>query len=160
MQYFNNEMTKEQAKAHYKTLALQLHPDKKSGSHIEFVTMQSQYESFLTGNFSYTQKDAKQEANTLNDFIKANEFVSTLDGVTIEVVGSWVWLVDSVKGSTYKHKTIIKENGFKYSRGKKRWYKAPDGYKMKKRASGLSFEKITTTYGYESKTIHASNILN
>ena len=137
MKYFSNELTKEQAKSLYKKLALELHPDKKGGSHIEFVKMQAQYETFLTSSFSYTQKDAKAEASSLNEFIKANEFVSTLDGVTIEMVGTWVWLVDGEQGATYKHRATIKENGFKFSRKKKRWYKAPEGYKMKKRGSGI-----------------------
>ena len=67
---------------------------------------------------------------------------------------SWVWL----SGNTQPYKETIKEHGFKWSRNKSKWYKAPYELKGKKR-KGTNFDKIKSTYGYESKKMSGSKSL-
>lgn len=48
MKYFQNITDLEQAKKHYRRLAMQLHPD-KGGSAIEFQRMKQEYKALLVG---------------------------------------------------------------------------------------------------------------
>jgi hypothetical protein len=154
MRYFNSDsMNKKEIKAQYRKLALELHPD-KGGDPAQFRDMQEEYEQMLKGNFGYTAKDAHTETEAMDNFIKANAYVENWDGCTVELTGSWVWIC----GNTYAYKTEIKEKGFKYSKSKKKWYLAP--YELGKKRRGIAFSKIKNKYGYESKTISASNRIN
>ena len=142
-------MNKDEAKKIYRKLCIELHPDKPNGSAKDFIIMKNQYEALLRGTFKYTTESAKAESNALYEFINANEFMKGFDGVTVELTGSWIWLC----GNTYKYKEEIKKYGFKYSKSKKKWYKAPEGSVMKKKRRGTNFTKITHIYGYQSQTI-------
>jgi hypothetical protein len=148
MNYFNNTMSETEAKAIYRKMAVQLHPDKATGSKEAFVDLQNQYEQFLKGNCGFTAEKAEQETEAMDNFIRANEFIQNFAGVTVELTGTWVWLT----GNTFVYRDAIKENGFKYSASKKRWYKAPYEIKGTKR-KGTSFSKIKETYGYSAVTI-------
>ncbi len=148
MIYFSREMSKEEGKRLFKKWAVELHPDKPTGSHDEFLKLQQQYERFLRGNFLYTEKEAKAESCAVRDFINANEFIKCMDGVTVELTGTWVWIC----GDTFKYKDVIKANGFKWSKSKKKWYKAPEGTQMK-RKRGTNFNKIQQKYGYQKMDI-------
>ena len=154
MVYFSKNLTKDQAKKLFRKLAVELHPD-KGGSHAEFVKMQSQYESFLRGNFNYTSKEAKEEATSLNEFVQANEFVKSFKDVLVELTGTWVWL----SGNTSPYKEEIKKHGFRWSKSKKKWYKAPYELKRKKRV-GTNFDKIKSIYGYQAKKMEGVTALN
>jgi len=147
MQYFNNTMAQDEAKKLYRKLAVQLHPDKSTGSHELFVDLNNQYEAFLRGNCGFSQEWAQAETAGMDEFIKANDFIQNFVGVTIELTGSWVWLA----GNTFPYKDLIKENGFLFSKSKSKWYKAP--YKISGKKKGTSFSKIKNRYGYEAKTI-------
>lgn len=147
MNYFTTGMTADEAKTLFRKLAVQFHPDKPTGSHEAFLDLQNQYEKFLRGSCGYTAEKAEQETEAFEMFIRANEFVKTFAGVTVELTGTWVWLT----GNTFAYREAIKENGFKYSASKKRWYKAP--YEIKGKRKGMSFSKIQETYGYSVHTI-------
>ncbi len=145
MNYFSSSLSAQDAKKLFRKLAVELHPD-KGGKHTDFITMQNQYESYLKGEFSYTSKEAKEACQSMNEFVQANEFIKNFTDVLVELTGSWVW----ISGNTKPYKEEIKEHGFKWSRNKSKWYKAPYELKGKKR-KGTNFDKIKSTYGYESK---------
>jgi len=147
--YFSANLTKEQAKKLFRKLAVELHPD-KGGDQLSFVRMQREYESFLVGSFDYTRKDAQTESSALTDFINANEFVKTFEDVVVELTGTWVWL----SGNTKPYKETIKEHGFRWSKSKSKWYKAPQGFSPKKgKYRGTNFAKIQDRYGYSAQTM-------
>ena len=150
--YFPKNINKVDAKKLFRTLSLKLHPDKVGGSAKEFISMKNEYENLLKFNFSYTSKEATEETTSMDEFIKANEFIKDFNGVTVELTGVWLWL----SGNTQPYKEIIKENGFKWSRNKLKWYKAPYTLKGKKR--GTNFNKIKKLYGYQSTTINKTAI--
>ncbi len=153
MNYFNSTMTADEAKALYRKLAIQLHPDKPTGDHLAFIRLQKEYENYLKGNHCFTSKQASDETTAMDEFIKANEFIKAFAGVTVELTGSWVWLC----GNTYPYKDQIKEKGFAFSGAKKKWYKAPHELDGKKKR-GTSFEKIKTTYGYTAVKIEDTTV--
>jgi curved DNA-binding protein CbpA len=150
--YFSADLSKADAKKLFRDLSKQLHPD-KGGNHDDFVKMQHEYENFLKGNFAYTSKQATDEINSINDFIKANEFIKQFDGLKLELTGLWIWL----SGDTFKYKDQIKEHGFRWSKSKKKWYKAP--YKINGRKRGVSFSKIKNKYGYTSAIIQGATAI-
>jgi hypothetical protein len=151
--YFTKGMSQSDAKSLFRKLCIKLHPD-KGGRQVDFVKMQNEYENFLKGSFSYTSKQAKDESNSIRDFVQANEFVKQFVDVTVELTGTWVWLC----GNTFPYKDVIKENGFRFSKSKKRWYKAP--YELKKKFKrGTDFNKIKTTYGYDSLKIKGATAI-
>ncbi len=150
MTYFADDITKAFAKQLFRKLCVKLHPDKTGGTQTDFVIMQAQYESFLKGTFEYTTKQAKEESNALKDFVNANEFIKAFDGVTVELTGTWVWLC----GNTFEYKEQIKAHGFKWSKSKKKWYKAPEGTKTNFKKRGTDFKKIQNKYGYSSMNIN------
>ena len=154
MNYFNASMTKEEAKKLYRKLAVSMHPD-KGGNHDDFTALQNEYENFLKGNFSYSEHEAREETNSFDSFIKANEFIKTFDGVIVELTGTWIWL----SGNTFPYREEIKKHGFRYSKSKKKWYKAP-GELSKKKRRGTSFDKIKQRYGHEEKQFFAKNLLS
>ena len=143
-------MSANEAKAMFRTLSKTLHPD-KGGSAEEFRAMMSEYESFLQFKGSSFEK-SKEEASAMWDFIKEDEFFSSLDDVTVELTGSWIW----VSGNTFPHKDSLSAHGFRWSKTKEKWYKSPNPL-TGKRKRGTDFERIKNTYGYDSIKIEKSN---
>jgi len=67
--------------------------------------------------------------------------VINLDGVGIEICGSFIWL----DGNTYEYREVIKALGFKWARRKKKWYMAPKKYR--KSGTEWSMSEIRMRYG-------------
>lgn len=67
------------------------------------------------------------------------------EGITISVVGSWIWL----EGNTYPYKDTIKSLGFRWANAKKAWYfrNEKDACKSRK---GLSLDEIKNKYGCQN----------
>ena len=153
MKYFNNSMSQDEAKKLFRKLAIKLHPD-KGGNHVEFIKMQNEYENFLKGNFNYTSQQAKENSTSLYEFIKTNDFIKNFKDVTVELTGTWIWL----SGNTIPYKDTIKANGFKWSKSKKKWYKAPHPLK-RKRKTGRSFAYIKDKYGYQAHKLKGATAI-
>ncbi len=64
------------------------------------------------------------------------------EGLEIEIYGVWVW----ISGETFKHKTVLKEAGFKYASKKKSWYFRPEDWCSSSRGS-YSMDDIRGRYG-------------
>ncbi len=155
--YFTNSMSKDEAKSIYRKMAVKFHPD-KGGSHLDMVRLSNQYEAYLKGNCAFNSKQAKETATAEADFAFNEEWVNECEGLVITICGTWIYL----NGETFKYKELIKEHGFRYSKSKKNWYRAPAGTVFKKGKRGSSMGKIKSKYGSQSKTITAntSNRLN
>ncbi len=68
MKYFQNITNLEQAKKHYRILAMQLHPD-KGGSLIEFQRMQSEYKTLLLQLQNKQAEPKQQQKKEYNNII-------------------------------------------------------------------------------------------
>lgn len=63
------------------------------------------------------------------------------NGVTIEIIGNWIWCFDS-----FGFRKELKELGFKYAPAKKAWYWHSEAFRKKSNRS-LSMDDIRNYYG-------------
>ncbi len=123
-----------EAKKVYKTLAKKLHPD-VGGSEEEFKILNSVYNDFIE-NKIYFSNDFKIDL----DLEKIISQILHFENITIELVGSWIWL----SGDTKEIKDKLKELGFKWASRKKMWYYG----EMKGKSHGeKSLDEIKDKYG-------------
>ncbi len=126
-----------EAKKVYKTLAKKLHPD-VGGSDEEFKLLNAIYNDFIE-NKIYFSNEFKIDL----DLEKIISQILHFENITIELVGSWIWL----SGDTKEIKDKLKELGFKWASKKKMWYYG----EMKGKSHGeKSIDEIKDKYG--SKT--------
>ena len=126
-----------EAKKVYKTLAKKLHPD-VGGSEEEFKLLNAIYNDFIENKIYFTN-DFKIDL----DLEKIISQILHFENITIELVGSWIWL----SGDTKEIKDKLKELGFKWASKKKMWYYG----EMKGKSHGeKSLDEIKDKYG--SKT--------
>jgi curved DNA-binding protein CbpA len=142
--YFKDCSTLDEAKKIYWNLAKQFHPD-KGGNEEDFKVLNNSFHAFkpLTEKFQNEaeQWNSKAYANILNELIK-------LEGVIIDVIGSFLWL----SGNTKKHKEAIKAidtqdlYNCRWHKNKEMWYFAPIGYRKSSKRD-LTLEQIKDFYG-------------
>lgn len=151
--YFKDCKTIEDVKAVYKTLAKKYHPDIAGA---EFTATMQEINSEFEKAFEkykniHENKDGEQYTAEQNSTETPAEFMEIInklincDGVTINLIGRWIWL----EGNTYSYKDIIKQLGFKWASNKKAWYwhSEQDSTTNRKR---MSLEQIKEKYGCQS----------
>lgn len=77
------------------------------------------------------------------DFRKLIGALLEMEGVTVEVCGTWLW----VTGNTKANKEALKAVGFRWAAKKKAWYKAPEGTPRRRTKKGWDMAKIRDVYG-------------
>jgi len=82
---------------------------------------------------------SKEDLETIGKTMVA---VKQLDGVTMDLCGSWLW----VGGNTKTHKEALKALGFRWASKKKLWYFHTGKY-FRKGARHISKEEIDKKYG-------------
>ena len=145
MTYFKNCKNIEDVKEMYRKLAKKLHPD-CGGNAEEFKKMSAEYTTAYN-RFKNVHRDQKndQEENreyTAEEFADIINKVIHLDGIEIDIVGTWVWL----SGNTYPHRETIKAAGFFFSSKHKKWYFNGSTKKSRKH-SKLSYEEVKNIHG-------------
>jgi len=90
----------------------------------------------------YKAREATTE--TAAEFIDIIEKLINMDGVQIEICGSWLWLT----GNTKEYRDDLKKLSFRWSSNKGAWYFHRDGYKKRSRRS-LTLDEIRGFYGSE-----------
>ena len=151
MKWFNNPTTVEELKKEYKKLALKNHPD-MGGSTEAMQEINAEYDRLFaqlkdthrsaTGE-TYTAKTETTE--TPEQFRTIIEKLIHLDGIAIEICGSWIW----VTGNTYSNKEELKKLNFKYSKNKNAWYYHEPGY-HKRSKKNFSLNDIRNMFGSET----------
>lgn len=126
-----------EAKKIYKTLAKKLHPD-VGGSEEEFKILNSVYTDLIEHKI-YFSNDIKIDI----ELEKIISLILHFENITIELVGSWVW----VSGDTKEIKEKLKELGFKWASKKRMWY---FGEMKSKNPTPKSMEEIKSKYGSET----------
>jgi len=131
---FENVSGINEAKKVYKTLARKLHPD-VGGSDEEFKILNSVYTDLIENKIFFSN-DSKIDLELEKIISKILHF----EEITIELIGSWIW----VGGNTKDIKDKLKELGFKWARKKKMWYYG----EMKGRShKEKSLDEIKSKYG-------------
>ena len=88
-----------------------------------------------TEKTEYREYTAEEFADIINKVIH-------LDGIEIDIVGTWVWL----SGNTYPHRETIKAAGFFFSSKHKKWYYNGNTKKSRKH-SRLTYEQVKDIHG-------------
>ena len=151
MKWFTNPQTLEQLKKQYKKLAMQHHPD-VGGSVVDMQEINAEYDKLFeilknthqtADGKTYTTK--KETTETAAEFKEIINRIINLQGITIEVCGSWLWIT----GNTYQHREVLKCLKFRFSKSKAAWYYHTDGYR-KNNSKVYSLDEIRDLYGSET----------
>lgn len=134
MKYFSLVTTLEELKKEYRKLCFELHPDRNLDKDTtqEFQQMQNEYEKKFD-EVKNVFRNSKGETYTKENNEVPEEFeeiinsIIYMDGVEIDIIGSWLWL----SGNTKAYKDQIKELNFKWSSNKLAWYYHTGVYKKR-----------------------------
>lgn len=145
IKYFEGVNSLEELKQVYRKLSKKYHPDlnhdKDTTDIMKAINVEYEYlESRLFS--SKEEKAGHQQDDNFRDIMDI--VVKFDDSITIDIVGSWIW----VHGAYNDMKKVIdtlKELGFKYSASNKKWFKAP--YELQKRRKATTYEYKTSKYG-------------
>lgn len=154
MKWFNNPSTLEELKKQYKQLAMEHHPD-RGGSTEAMQEINNEYD-VLFSSLKNTHRTAEgktytteqETTETPEEFKNIINILINLEGVNIEICGSWLWLT----GNTKEHKEVLKSLKFRWSKSKRAWYYHTSDYKKKSKKT-FSLDEIRDLYG--SKTVQA-----
>lgn len=122
IKYFAHCKTLDQLKQEYKRLAKIHHPD-CGGDDATMAAINAEFDRLCkilpkeTANGeTYQPKDEEREAP--EKFREAVAATLNMDGVNVELCGSWLW----VTGNTYPNRDRLKEAGYRFSKNKVAWY--------------------------------------
>jgi len=153
--YFNNCKNANEAKALYRRLAMQYHPD-RGGDLKTMQAVNAEYHSRLKGfdGNSFTGFDGKDHTYRYNKqteqeiLDKITElFKIKMVNVSIELIGTWLW----VHGETKPYRTELSKLALRWHSKRMKWFfhtKTP----FRRKYSGTSFDRMRLMYGSEEMT--------
>jgi len=160
MKWFNNPQTLEELKQQYKKLVFKHHPD-KGGKTSDMQEINAEYDKLFArlknvhksaSGETYTAKEETTE--TPEQFREILEKLIHLDGIEIEICGSWLWIT----GNTFNHRDTLKTLKFKYSKNKHAWYFHEEGYRKHSHKT-FSLDEIRDLWGSEKVHTEQQNKL-
>lgn len=139
------QVTIEVIKAAYKVAAKTFHPDVNPAGSEMMVMVNLANETLMKESLPFDLKFANSTnyGQAISDALNS---IINCQGIDIEVCGSWVW----VSGDTKPYRQIFKDNGFKWSGPKKKWYYRPNYAKRRFKGKLASMDEIRNKYGSES----------
>ena len=146
MIYFKECNTIEEVKARYKTLAKIFHPDMGGDTKL-MQALNEEYAYVCTNILScenLSTEDTEDNLRLSEEYRGVIEKLIVLAGITIELVGQWIW----VTGNTYPVRKQLKDAGLFYASKKVAWYYRAEEYKTT--GSKKSLDEIREKYGSET----------
>lgn len=155
-QYFTADHTTtiEDAKKQYYRLCLRWHPDRPNGDLKVMQAINAEWDYLRRHNYNihqtkdggtYTDWSQDVPDDVTNEFADIISQLVTMQGLEIEICGSWLW----VGGNTREHKDALKSMGMRWASKKRRWYRAPKDWKRKTHRE-LSMDEIRDKFGSTS----------
>ena len=129
--------SQQEIKSHYKSLSRKFHPD-LGGSDEMMKLINNAYD--ILKKYSDGVGGSTIDSSMIEKLNAVINKIKKFD-ITIEIVGSWVW----VSGNTYAVKEDLKSAGFKFAPKKKMWFFAP--YQTKRVWTKSSMDDIRNKYG-------------
>ena len=142
--YFSGITDLDSLKRSYRRWAMQLHPD-CGGTDAAMQELNRQYEEAMKQirfHAAAGSKDA-ESTETASEFISIIDLLIKLDGLNIELCGSWLW----IGGETRKHKDALKAAGCRWASKKQLWYWHPAGQEPTKTKRTATMSHIREKYG-------------
>jgi len=138
----NETYSRDEVKKVFRKLINQYHPDKEGGD-VHFSQLLNQaWESLRKFDQVTFTGEADGQSENLSEVLKtAIDQIKNLDGLNIEICGTWIW----VTGETKRHKEKLKESKFFYSKNKTAWYFKTGT--AKRRGSSKSLDDIRESHG-------------
>lgn len=125
MKYFTNVNSLDELKKEYRRLTKLHHPD-CGGDTTTMQAINAEHDELF--EVLKLKQNAQAEADTTGRTKKTTETAAEfreivtlllkLDGITVELCGSWLW----ISGETKKHKEQLKAARCRWSSSKKMWY--------------------------------------
>ena len=118
--YFENVRTLDELKAEYRRLVKLPHPD-CGGDPETMKAINNEHDKLfeeLKRQHNARADEFHQTTETAEEFREIIEKLLQLDGLTVELCGSWLW----IGGNTWEHKDALKAAGCRWSSNKKLWY--------------------------------------
>lgn len=146
MKWFSQCTNLNEVKAAYKKLAREHHPDLGGDT----ATMQEINKKYAFASAKAIRGDNLSEEDTEREILQSESYREALEkiihlqGITIELVGHWIW----VTGDTKAHRNALKDAGFYFASKKLAWYFRTGEYKVN-RGGKKSLEEIRVKYGTE-----------
>lgn len=151
IRFFKTVNSPEELRKMYLRLMMIHHPDVGGDDETAKIII-AEYEYLRSHlDFSSEGKQEKTREQTIIDDDKIREVIDKIihmEGINIEIVGSWIW----VDGNTFQWKEELKQNGFRWSRKRKKWHFTPYAKCGKYYRGSKSFDRIRAEYGSEKVT--------
>ena len=119
-QYFKNVNSLEELKREYRRLVMIHHPD-HGGDTATMQAINAEHDALfevLKAKHNAEHDAAHQTTETPEEFREIIDALLRMDGVEVELCGSWLW----IGGNTRAHKDELKAAGCRWSSSKKLWY--------------------------------------
>lgn len=125
MKYFHDCTTLGELKKQYRRLAMIHHPD-VGGDPETMKEINNEHDALFERIKARHNAEAKADTTskthetteTAEEFREIIDILLRLDGLEVELCGSWLW----IGGKTREHKDELKAAGFRWSNNKKLWY--------------------------------------
>lgn len=145
MKFFTNCKSLEDLKAEYRRLVKIHHPD-RGGDTETMKQVNNDYSAAferLKAQHNETHDAEHQTTETPEEFMEIIDKLLKLDGLDIELCGSWLW----IGGNTRYHKDALKAAGCRWSNNKKLWYwrHEEDGHRWSRGKKSIG--EIRAKYG-------------
>ena len=144
-QFFKNVNSLEELKKEYRRLVMLHHPD-HGGNTATMQAINAEHDALfeaLKAKHNAEHDEDHQTTETPEEFREIIEALLRMDGVEVELCGSWLW----IGGNTRAHKDALKAAGCRWSSSKKLWYwrHAEDAHRWHRGRSTIG--EIRTKYG-------------
>lgn len=152
MKFFATVKTLDELKAEYRRLAMKHHPDR--GGDLETMkAINAEHDrlfEILKKQHNASADEYHQTTETAEEFREVLNVLLKLDGLTVELCGSWLW----ISGNTKANKEALKAAGCRWSQNKSMWYWRHPEEGRHYRKSNKSMSDIRMKYG--SQVFHGT----